>query len=260
MGSRTSIWFSGTSRRRLCTSRRFDATKPPSATAAHGRLPGGVHGREQEVAVLFADLRESTKLGEQRLPYDVLFVLNLFFAEMTAALTETDGHYAQFAGDGLMALYGIESGVAEGSRKALRGAGRMLERLEVLNQGLRGELREPLRMGIGLHAGVAIVGTMGPPKAPLLSAIGDTVNAAARLEGQSKTLGQPVVVSEEILRHAGIAADGLTRHEVAVKGRAATLGVFALSDPAALLGEESTDVPPIPPVQAPAAPGAPGEP
>lgn len=229
---------------------RITPLLPPSATAAHGTLPGGVHGREQEIAVLFADLRESTRLGEQRLPYDVLFILNLFFAEMTAALAETDGHYAQFAGDGLMALYGIESGVKEGSRKALRGAARMLDRLEDLNRRLRDELNEPLRMGIGIHAGVAIVGTMGPPKAPLLSAIGDTINTAARLEGQSKVLGQPVVISEDVLRQAGIEADGLIRHEVSVKGRAAAIGAFALPDPAALLTDS--------PAEPRAAPGAPG--
>ena len=55
---------------------------------------------------MFIDLRGSTKLGEEKLPYDVLFILNQFFAEMSSALSETEGHYAQFAGDGLMALYG----------------------------------------------------------------------------------------------------------------------------------------------------------
>ena len=79
----------------------------PTATAADAR-GGGVAGREQVVTVLFVDLRGSTRLGETRLPYDVLFVLNRFFTEMSAALQDSRGHYAQFNGDGLMALYGLD--------------------------------------------------------------------------------------------------------------------------------------------------------
>ena len=210
---------------------------PPSATAMHGQLPGGVHGREQQVAAMFIDLRGSTRLGEERLPYDVLFILNLFFAEMTAALQETGGHYAQFNGDGLMALYGLEDGVGAGCRKAVAGAARMLERLDDLNLRLRDELSQPLRMGIGIHSGLAIVGTMGPPQSPSLSAIGDTINTAARLEGQSKALGHPVVISEDVLRLAGIATDGLERREIEVRGRAAPIPVFAVADPASLLAD-----------------------
>ena len=95
---------------------------PAKATTAMVHQPGGVLGREQEVVVMFIDLRDSTRLGEGRLPYDVVFILNQFFAEMWAALEETGGHYAQFAGDGPMALYGLESSVTTGSRQALRGA------------------------------------------------------------------------------------------------------------------------------------------
>ncbi len=212
---------------------------PPSATAMHGLLPGGVHGREQPIIAMFIDLRGSTRLGEQRLPYDVLFILNLFFAEMTAALKETGGHYAQFNGDGLMALYGLDEDVAVGCRKAVTGAARMLERLDDLNHRLSNELPEPLRMGIGIHAGLAIVGTMGPPQSPILSAIGDTINTAARLEGQSKILGSPVVVSEDVLSLGEISVDGLERREVDIRGRNEPIPVFALSDPSALLAGAS---------------------
>ena len=65
---------------------------------------------------MFIDLRGSTKLGEDKLPYDILFILNQYFAEMSAALNETDGHYAQFSGDGLMALYGLKGSIEAGCR------------------------------------------------------------------------------------------------------------------------------------------------
>jgi adenylate cyclase len=120
---------------------------PATATARDAFTRGGVSGREQIVTAMFVDLRDSTKLGEERLPYDVVFILNQFFAEMSAALDATNGHYAQFSGDGLLALYGLEAEAAEGARDALRGATEMKRRLELLNERLAKELKVPLRIG-----------------------------------------------------------------------------------------------------------------
>src|SRR6266571_4838505 len=108
------------------------------------------------------------------MPYDLLYVLNQFFHEMTKALDATDGHYAQFAGDGLMALYGLHAKEpAIGAADALRGAREMLARIDQLNSRLRGDLPYPFRIGIGIHFGEAIVGTMGPPASQVISAIGE---------------------------------------------------------------------------------------
>ena len=204
---------------------------PANASAADAQRPGGVGGHEQSVAVMFVDLRASTKLGEERLPYDVVFILNQFFAEMSEALRETRGHYAQFSGDGLMALYGLESDMAGGCRDALLGASAMVKRLEDLNRRLAGELQEPLRVGIGIHCGEAIVGTMGPPSSPNLSAIGDNINIAARLEAQCKTYGVTLVVSEDAARQAGIDLSPFQMHAAPVRGREEPVMVYAVRDP-----------------------------
>ena len=204
---------------------------PAGATTAAVHQPGGVSGREQEVVVMFIDLRGSTRLGEGRLPYDVVFILNQFFAEMWAALEETGGHYAQFAGDGLMALYGLESGVNVGARQALRGASEMARRLSSLNARLEGELAEPLRVGIGIHCGDAIVGTMGPPKSPNLSAVGDNVNIAARLESETKTHGCTLIVSTALTRAAGVDLSTHPVHEAELRGRGGCVQVHAIDDP-----------------------------
>ena len=118
-----------------------------------------------------------------------MFVLNQFFAELAQALQDTNGHYAQFNGDGLMAIYGLDSGAEKGAAEAIIGARAMLARLENLNEKLKGELSEDLRIGVGIHSGEAIVGSMGPPTSPNISALGDTVNVAARLESQTKEVG-----------------------------------------------------------------------
>jgi adenylate cyclase len=209
-----------------------------NATAREANRRGGVRGREQPVVIMFLDLRASTKLGEDRLPYDVLFILNQFFAEMAAALEQTDGHYAQFSGDGLMALYGIEGGVGKGVRKALEGARVMHHRLARLNEGLKDELSESLRMGIGIHCGDAIVGTMGPPSAPNFSAIGDNVNIAARLESMTKELDCSIIVSASAARSSGLDFGDARTAEVAVRGREEPVAVYCFDDAALLPATE----------------------
>ena len=204
---------------------------PAKASAAVVHQPGGVSGREQAIVVMFIDLRDSTRFGEGRLPYDVVFILNQFFSEMWAALEETGGHYAQFSGDGLMALYGLESDLVTGSRQALRGAVEMTRRLANLNARLEGEIGEALRIGIGIHCGDAIVGTMGPPKSPNLSAVGDNVNVAARLESEAKALGCTLVLSSAVASAAGVDLSTHCLHEAELRGRGESVAVYAIDDP-----------------------------
>jgi adenylate cyclase len=209
---------------------------PAMATVREAQRPGGVNGREQAVAVMFIDLRGSTKLGEQRMPYDVLFILNQFFAEMAEALRLTDGHYAQFNGDGLMALYGLDTGIEVGSRQAFAGAAAMAAHMNALNRRLEKEVSEPLRIGIGIHCGEAIVGTMGPPRTPILSAIGDSINIAARLEAMTKDLGCMRVASAAAVEAARLDLSDTPTHETAVRGRDEPITVYAINDPADVPG------------------------
>ncbi len=209
---------------------------PPNAGPSSLAQPrGGAQGRERPIVAMFVDLRDSTRLGEGRLPYDVVFLMNQFFAEMHGALRATGGYYAQFRGDGLLALYGLESPLADACRAAIEGAAEMQARMEKLNRTLAADLQEPLRIGIGIHAGVAIVGTMGPPDAPIYSAIGDMVNTAARLENMTKAFGCTLVVSDAALKEAGFQAGEAVLHQVRVRGKSQRLAVYAVNDPRALL-------------------------
>lgn len=204
------------------------------ADARDAYQPGGVSGREQQVVAMFVDLRASTGLGEKKLPYDVVFILNQFFTEMSLALETSRGHYAQFAGDGLLALYGLEGDIEQGCRDALIGAAEMTRRLDGLNARLGTELESPLRIGIGVHSGDAIVGTMGPPTSPLLSAIGDNINIAARLEAMTKQFECTLILSKACADTAGVNCDGFPRHEVDVRGREGDVAIYAVGDPRAI--------------------------
>jgi len=128
-----------------------------------------------------------------------------------------------------MALFGLEGSPDHGARAALNWALSMLEKLGNLNKQLAYELSEPLAMGIGIHTGDAIVGRMGPPKTPIISAVADSVNTAARLETSSKELHVPLVVSLDTLRSRALEAS-LPLQEIALRGRTDRLNVVAFDE------------------------------
>jgi adenylate cyclase len=199
------------------------------ARAADGMVRGGLEGSERLITVLFVDLRASTALGEAKLPYDLLYILNQFFDEMTKALKAKNGHYSQFTGDGLMALYGLNvKDPATGAADALRGAREMLARVDQLNSRLRGDLPQPMQIGIGIHFSEAIVGAMGPPGSQIITAIGDTVNACARLESLTKKYDCPVILSRRAAETAGLDVKGRQLHQAPVKGRMQIVEFYAL--------------------------------
>jgi adenylate cyclase len=197
--------------------------------AAEGTVRGGLEGSERWITVVFVDLRGFAALGEAKMPYDLLYILNQFFHEMTKALDATKGHYAQFAGDELMALYGLNAeDPATGAADALRGAREMLARVALLNSRLRGDLPQPLRIGIGIHSSEAIVGAMGPPGSKIITAVGETVNTCARLKRLTKQYDCPVIVSRRAAEMAGLDLKGREPHQAPVDGRAQTLEFYTL--------------------------------
>jgi adenylate cyclase len=203
---------------------------PPFAQAADGRRRvDAVQGSEREVAILFVDIRGFTGLTEGRLPYDVVFVLNRYFAAMGRAVETAGGRVDKFIGDGVMALFGIASEPEAACREALAAAQMMSERLEELNQSLSSELDHPLRIGIGIHVGPTIVGEMGYGSVTAITAIGDAVNTASRLETLTKTYGCELVVSEQTVLRAGLDLGAFPRHEIEIRGKREMLAIRTLA-------------------------------
>jgi len=212
---------------------------PATATAADGRPPGDSHsGREQDVVVVFADLRRFTRLAEHRLPYDVVFFLNRYFEAVGGAIQRSGGVANQYTGDGVMALFGLDVGPEEGCRQALTAAAEMVRSVATLSESLAADLPEPLRIGIGIHTGPAVVGRMGYGAAVYLTAVGDTVHVASRLEALTKDYDCELVVSEMVARRAGVSTEGLPRHELTLRNRAEPLSMLVVRSAVALAPSE----------------------
>lgn len=195
-------------------------------------------GAERRIAILFADLRGFTRFSDARLPYDVVFVLNQYFKAMGEAVEAAGGRLDKFIGDGVMALFGIEDGPDEGCRRALDAARRMSEGLARLNEALQVDLDQTLKIGIGIHCGPAIVGEMGHGSTMNLTAIGDAVNTASRLESATKEFGAELVISAEVAERAGLAANG--------GWQSATVSLRGKSEPlAVLVAEKAAVLPPV---------------
>jgi adenylate cyclase len=204
---------------------------PPTATARDGfARPAHMPGQEREIAILFADLRAFTQLSERKLPYDVVFLLNRYFSAMGGAVEKAGGRIDKFIGDGVMALFGVGGAPEEACRQALAAARAMAAQLDQLNQTLAHDLDQPLQIGIGLHVGPAIVGEMGYGSAVGVTAIGDAVNTASRLEGLTKDYRAQLVLSEAVAERAGIDLSRFGRREIALRGRQGMLAVRVVPD------------------------------
>jgi adenylate cyclase len=182
-------------------------------------------GVEHRITAMFADLRGLTALAEHLYPHHSVFLLNRYFAVMTQAIERHGGEVDKFLGGGIMALFGVKPARGAGSRAALLAARDMLHALERLNEELGATISAPLRMGVGLHMGPAVLGSVGSGRAAGLTALGDSVNTASRLESLNKEFGSVLVASEAVLRASGLLIRDAETHEVAVRGRAETLKV-----------------------------------
>ena len=208
---------------------------PPQVTAQKALFGGDVsQGKEQEVAVLFADLRGFTSMAERRLPYDVVFLLNQYFRATGESVLAAGGHVDKFIGDGVMAVFGLRGRPELACAQAVDAARRIAIALDVFNAQHQAELKTPFRIGIGIHFGPAIVGEMGFPPTLALTAIGDTVNTASRLEAATKEENCQLLISETVARGAELPADIGRRCEISLRGREQRLVAVAIDDAGAI--------------------------
>ena len=192
--------------------------------------------RRQDVAVLFADIVGFTALAETMAPEGVMETLRQYHARMSKEVFACGGTLEKFIGDAMLATFGVPDSSARDAGNAVSCAQLMLESLAEWNEERRAVGAPPIRMGIGLNYGPAVLGDLGGEHGMAFAVIGDTVNTSSRLQDLTRVLGTELVASDALVQAAATdprASPLLARLRPAgerqVRGRAGAVNIWSLA-------------------------------
>jgi class 3 adenylate cyclase len=217
--------------RELMRQRTELLSKFATEQVAEDLLTGGfaLGGKYVEATAMFCDIRSFTTIAEAQSPAETIELLNNYYTLMMDAIGNEGGIVNQMVGDGLMAIFGAPIERADHRQAAVRAAKQMVELIELFNQEQVVAKRQPIRIGIGIASGQVIAGYTGTMRRATYTCVGDTVNLAARLESQTKVLGEIILLDERT--RAGL--DGtiavIEKGEIEIKGKAQPVRVFAVA-------------------------------
>jgi len=154
-------------------------------------------GEVKSVVLFFSDVVGFTSFSETLTPYDVMYLLNRYFAQVGELIEWNDGYIDKFVGDGLMAIFGIE-GQPDAPIRSVNAALQTLAAVDRMQPFFASMYGIDFDIRIGLHLGEAVIGSVGPPGHERLTAIGDAVNVASRVEGANKEAGTRLLISEAL--------------------------------------------------------------
>jgi adenylate cyclase len=189
-----------------------------------------VEGELREVCVMFLDIRDFTAFAEKRTAADVVAYLNAIFGEAVEAVVQHRGIVNKFLGDGFMAVFGAPVADGNACAAAVEAGLDLLERIDRLARDGR---VPPTRVGLGLHAGPAVVGNIGSAHRKEYTVIGDVVNVASRVEALNKQRGSQMLVTEEVWLASGLAAGGRVKPQaqepIQIRGRQTPVNILQLA-------------------------------
>ena len=183
-------------------------------------------GREQDVAILFADIRGFTAFSESLLPYDVIHILNRFFALANDVVTSHGGTIGAYLGDGFMALFGHE--VAAPARVAVAAGLELIAAVDEFQAYVAPLHDRSFGASIGVHYGRCVVGEIGAGPSRTVTAIGDAVNTAARVEHANREFGTRLLVSEAVHERLAGGFHVARQRPIELAGKAGTHVLYAV--------------------------------
>jgi adenylate cyclase len=205
---------------------RYLAPQMVDRLVAEKKLPE-LGGEQRELTVLFSDLRGFTTMSERLDPATLTSMINAFLSAATEAVLEHGGTVDKYIGDCIMAFWNAPLDQPDHARMACRAALRIIEKVDALDRELAGQGHPHLVAGIGINTGPCTVGNFGSTRRLEYSAVGDAVNVASRLEGETKNLGFKILIGPETAaRVADFAIIPLDR--IRVRGRLEAIDVHAL--------------------------------
>ncbi len=190
--------------------------------------PMKLEGERRKITVLFSDIRQFTSLAEHLPPEQVVLLLNEYFKEMIDVIFANQGTLDKFLGDGLMVEFGAPLEDTNQELHAIQTAIEMQKKLSILCNKWSKEGKPQIKIGIGVHTGNAIVGNIGSEKRMEYTAIGDTVNVAARLEQATKILNIPILISEETYQAVNHIFKCKSLGSLALPGRSEEITVYTI--------------------------------
>jgi len=183
-----------------------------------GETTSSLSGQKREVTILFSDIRAFTTLSEEQPPQAIVDLLNRYFAHQVEVIYQHQGTLDKYMGDGIMAFWGAPTDQPKHALGAVMAARDMVVALEAFRKEL-GEAGEGFDIGIGIHTGEVVVGFIGSPEHRQdYTVIGDTVNTASRIEGQTRGLCR-VLVSAATRKACGSELEFRDRGSAKLKGR-----------------------------------------
>lgn len=184
-------------------------------------------GSREQITVLFADIRGFTNISEGMPPDRVVEMLNYYFSVWSDVIFKYGGTVDKFIGDAIMALWGAPIKTADHASKAVRAALEMRERLKEVNRTLGEKGFPPVRIGIGINTGEAVLGNIGSERKLDYTVIGDTVNLASRLEALTKEYGCDILISESTATEIDVPTGFVA--EVKIRGKEKPVRIFSVT-------------------------------
>jgi adenylate cyclase len=190
--------------------------------------PDEIHlgGENQTVTVLFADIRNFTRMAEKMAPQKVVELLNEYFTEMTDLIFDNGGTLDKYLGDGIMAVFGAPIARPDDAARSVKTAVEMQRALAQLNLDWENRGQPPVQAGIGVNTGPVTAGNIGSARRMDYTVIGDTVNTASRLCSNAK--GRQILVSDSTFRQLGGSLPARKLQPIRVKGRETPVEIYEI--------------------------------